>query len=167
MSSQWEFAVWCREPKASAPWQLRGWVGERETWERGSRGMGYIHTYGRCILMYGNVWWRVATSFSRGSSQPRIEPWSPTLQTDSLPLSHKGSPSLSLTYGWCVLMCGNAWWRVATSFSRGSSQPRTEPWSPTLQTDSLPLSHKGSPSLTLTYGRCMLMCGGNYHRIVK
>ncbi|XDA86486.1 hypothetical protein R6Z07M_016199 [Ovis aries] len=40
----------------------------------------------------------VAVSFSRGSSQPQdlpdpgIEPMSPALQVDSLPLSHLGSP---------------------------------------------------------------------------
>ena len=32
----------------------------------------------------------VAISFSRESSQPRIEPWSSALQVDSLPLSHQG-----------------------------------------------------------------------------
>ena len=35
----------------------------------------------------------IAISFSRGSSQPRIEPASPTLQADSLPLSYQGSPA--------------------------------------------------------------------------
>ena len=33
----------------------------------------------------------VAIPFSRGSSQPRDEPRSPTLQVDSLPLSHQRS----------------------------------------------------------------------------
>ena len=33
----------------------------------------------------------IAISFSRGSSQPRIEPGSSALQADSLPLSHQGS----------------------------------------------------------------------------
>ena len=36
----------------------------------------------------------VAILFSRGSSQPGMEPWSPALQTDSLPLSHQGSPNI-------------------------------------------------------------------------
>ena len=34
----------------------------------------------------------VAIPFSRGSSPPVIEPGSPALQADSLPLSHQGSP---------------------------------------------------------------------------
>ena len=34
----------------------------------------------------------VAISFSRGSSGPRIEPTSPALAADSLPLSHQRSP---------------------------------------------------------------------------
>ena len=34
----------------------------------------------------------VAISFSRGSSQPRDQTWSPALQADSLPLSHQGRP---------------------------------------------------------------------------
>ena len=38
--SQWEFNVWCREPKASALWQPRG-VG----WGEGcSRGRGHVYT---------------------------------------------------------------------------------------------------------------------------
>ena len=36
----------------------------------------------------------VAIFFSRGSSQFRIEPVSPALQVDSLPLSHLGSPHI-------------------------------------------------------------------------
>jgi len=34
----------------------------------------------------------VATPFSRGSSQPGIEPRSPTLQADSLPAELRGKP---------------------------------------------------------------------------
>ena len=34
----------------------------------------------------------VAISFSRGSSDPGIEPTSPAWQADSLPLNHQGSP---------------------------------------------------------------------------
>ena len=37
----------------------------------------------------------VVISFSRRSSNPGIEPTSPALQADSLPLSHQGSPSLT------------------------------------------------------------------------
>ena len=35
----------------------------------------------------------VAVSFSRGSSQPRIKPWSPALQADSLPSEPPGKPT--------------------------------------------------------------------------
>ena len=43
MTSQ--FAVWCREPKATAPWQLRGWVGERQKDMRGGFKRDGIYTY--------------------------------------------------------------------------------------------------------------------------
>ena len=36
-----------------------------------------------------------AISFSWGSSQPGVEPASPALQADSLPLSHQGSLGMS------------------------------------------------------------------------
>ena len=52
----------------------------------------------------------VAFPFSRGSSHPGPELRSPTLQVDSLPANHKGSPRIL------------EW--VAYPFSRGSSQPR-------------------------------------------
>ena len=48
--------------------------------------------------------------FSRGSSQPRIKPRSPTLQMDSLPAEPQGSPRIL------------EW--VAYPFFRGSSRPR-------------------------------------------
>ena len=38
----------------------------------------------------------VAISFSRGSSNPGIEPECPALQMDSLPLSHQESPKFSV-----------------------------------------------------------------------
>ena len=38
----------------------------------------------------------LATPFSRGSSRPRVRPKSPTLQVDSLPLSHWGSPDIDI-----------------------------------------------------------------------
>jgi len=47
----------------------------------------------------------VAVPFSRGSSNPGIEPWSPVLQVDSLPTEPQGKPkntgvgSLSLLQG--------------------------------------------------------------------
>ena len=43
--------------------------------------------------------------------------------------------------------------RVAVSFSRASSRPRTETSSTALQADSLPLSHQGSAFLTFIYVR--------------
>ena len=49
-------------------------------------------------------------------------------------LSHKGSPRIL------------EW--VAYPFSRGSSQPRIEPRSPTLQADSLPSEPQGKPKNT-------------------
>ena len=52
----------------------------------------------------------VAFPFSRESSHPGTELRSPTLQVDSLPANHKGSPRIL------------EW--VAYPFSRGSSQPR-------------------------------------------
>ena len=50
VDSQWEFAVWHREPKASALWQPRvGWGGRREA---GSGRGGHVYTYGWFMLMY-------------------------------------------------------------------------------------------------------------------
>ena len=43
------------------------------------------------IFQVGILEW-VAFPFSRGSSQPRIEPRSPTLQADSLPAEPQGKP---------------------------------------------------------------------------
>ena len=43
------------------------------------------------IFQVGILGW-VAFPFSRGSSQPRIEPRSPTLQADSLPAEPQGKP---------------------------------------------------------------------------
>ena len=34
----------------------------------------------------------VAIPFSRGSSQPKVDPWSPALQADSLPSKPPGKP---------------------------------------------------------------------------
>ena len=34
----------------------------------------------------------IAIPFSRGTSKPRVEPWSPALQADSLPFELQGSP---------------------------------------------------------------------------
>ena len=48
------------------------------------------------IQIHGILWARilewVAFSFSRGSSQPRIKPRSPSLQADSLPTEPQGKP---------------------------------------------------------------------------
>ena len=55
----------------------------------------------------------VAISFSRGSSQPRIEPRSPALQADSSsPGATREAPQARLP----------EW--IAAAFSKGSSQPR-------------------------------------------
>ena len=40
----------------------------------------------------------VAISFSRGSSQPRIEPRSPTLQEDAIPSEPPGKPYFNMKY---------------------------------------------------------------------
>ena len=43
-------------------------------------------------ILQGRILEWVAISFSRGISQPRIEPGPPTLQADSLPSEPSGSP---------------------------------------------------------------------------
>ena len=48
------------------------------------------------IFQAGILEW-AAISSPRGSSQSRIKPLSPALQSDSLPLSHQGSPLLLLS----------------------------------------------------------------------
>ena len=45
INSQWEFAVWLRKLKTGALYQPRG-VGTGGRWERGSKGRGYMYTYG-------------------------------------------------------------------------------------------------------------------------
>ena len=47
IDSQWEFAVWPRELKQGLCNNLEGWDGEG-----GSRGRGYMYTYGWFILMF-------------------------------------------------------------------------------------------------------------------
>ena len=44
IDSQWEFAVWLRN-KTGAPYQPRG-MGWGGRWEGGSKGRGYMYTYG-------------------------------------------------------------------------------------------------------------------------
>jgi len=57
--------------------------------------MDYIH---HGILQARILEW-VAFPFSRESSNPGIEPWSPTLQADSLPAEPPGKPiGNSMTY---------------------------------------------------------------------
>ena len=46
IDSQWEFAVWLRKPKQGLCINLEGWDGEGGRWEGGSRGRGYMFTYG-------------------------------------------------------------------------------------------------------------------------
>ena len=52
VDSQWEFAIWRREPKAGALWQPRGveWGG---SWEGGLRRRGRMCSYNWFMLMYG------------------------------------------------------------------------------------------------------------------
>jgi len=85
----------------------------------------------------------VAIPFSRGSSLPRNETSSPTLQTDSLPAEPPGKqvylsggcpdPMDCSPYPPWILQARILEW-IAISFFTGSSQPR----SPALQADSLP-----------------------------
>ena len=97
-----------------------------------------------------------------------IESWSPASQADSLLLelqrrlqevtaaaaaakSHQSCPTLcdpmncslpsSSVHG--ILQARILEW-IAIPFSRGTSQPRMEPWSPALQADSLPFELQGS-----------------------
>ena len=44
IDSQQEFAVWLRKLKQGLCINLEGWDGEE--WERGSKGRGYMYTYG-------------------------------------------------------------------------------------------------------------------------
>ena len=55
---------------------------------------------------------------------------------------------------------------VAISFSRGSSQPGTEPGSPALQADSLPLSHQGILTSPPVFHACLILLKRTYHDIV-
>ena len=68
----------------------------------------------------------VAFPFSRGSSQPRIKPRSPTLQVDSLPAESQGK-SKNTGVG-----------SQPISSPAGLPDPRIQPGSPALQADSLP-----------------------------
>ena len=45
IASQWEFAVWLRKLKQGLCYQPRG-VGWGGRWEGGSKGRGYMYTYG-------------------------------------------------------------------------------------------------------------------------
>ena len=120
------------------------------------------------ILQTRTLKWE-AISFSRGSSW--VKPGSPALQKILYRLSHQGSPPLSvlllllLSHFSCVWLCVTPWTvacqaRLSMGFSRQQywsdlpcpppqdlPHPGTEPGSPALQADSLPLSHQGSPSL--------------------
>ena len=70
---------------------------------------------------------------SRGSSQPEIEPRSPTLQVDSLPPEPPVKPK-------------NTGVRVAHPFLLDLPDPGIELGSPTLQADSLPAELPGKPT---------------------
>ena len=49
----------------------------------------------------------IAFTLSKGSSQPRVKPWSPTLQADSLPSEPPGKPQLKefLVTQSCLTLC--------------------------------------------------------------
>ena len=72
-------------------------------------------------------------------SGPGVEPRSPALQTDSLsselPGKHRMPVMPSIILGEEMILKILVW--GAIPFSRGSSQPRTEPKFPALQVDSL------------------------------
>ena len=95
--------------------------------------------WGSCSSVHGDSpvkdW--IAMPSSRRSSQPRIELRSPTLQVDSLPLSHQGSPRIL------------EW--VAYPFSWGTSQPSIKLGSPALQVDSLPAELPRKPMVSHTF----------------
>ena len=118
------------------------------------------------ILQTRTLKWE-AISFSRGSSWVK-----PCIAEDSLPSKPPGKPpSLSvlllllLSHFSCVWLCVTPWTvacqaPLSMGFSRQQywsdlpcpppqdlPRPGTEPGSPALQADSLPLSHQGSPSL--------------------
>ena len=44
IDGQWEFAVWLRKLKQGLCINLEGWYQER--WEGGTKGRGYMYTYG-------------------------------------------------------------------------------------------------------------------------
>ena len=102
----------------------------------------------------------VAIPFSRGSSNPGIEPRSPAVAgrfftteppgkprkstiPQSLCNSMDSSPPGSSVHG--ILQARMLEW-VAIAFSRGSSNPGIELRSPSLQADSLPSEPPGKPS---------------------
>ena len=49
---KWKFAVWCRELKSGALWQLRG-VGQGGRWQGSSKGRRHTYTYGWFMLICG------------------------------------------------------------------------------------------------------------------
>ena len=87
---------------------------------------------GHGILQARILEW-VAFSF-RGSPNPELEPRSPTLQADSLHLSHKGSPRILE-------------WQLILS-PVDLPDPAIELGSPALQVDSYQVSYEGSPHLS-------------------
>ena len=106
---------------------------------------------------------------------PGIEPTSPTLQADSLPAEPQGKPKTHIGYAMLLLLLLSHFSRVqlcatpqmaaheaplSLGFSRQEHwsglpcpppgdlpNPRIEPTSPTLQADSLPSEHQGSPKI--------------------
>ena len=61
-------------------------------------------------------------------------------------MSDSATPPGSSVHG--ILQARILEW-LTIPFSRGTSQSGTEPWSPALQADSLPLELQGSPKITL------------------
>ena len=51
IDSQWEFAVWLKKLEQGLCNQPRG-VGWGGRWEGGSKGRGYMYTYGRFLLRF-------------------------------------------------------------------------------------------------------------------
>ena len=83
------------------------------------------------ILQAGILEW-VAFPFSRGSSQPRIEPRSPALQADSWPAEPQGKPK-------------NIGVSKPVPSQMDLPHPGIKPGSTALQVDSLPTELSGKP----------------------
>ena len=90
--------------------------------------------YGVHGILQARILEWVAFPFSRGSSQPRIEPRSPALQADSLPAEPQGKPK-------------NIGVNKPIPSQMDLPHPGIKPGSPALQADSLPTELFGKPIL--------------------